>query len=137
MKKIIVPGLVAGIAMLVVGMIISKLFNLAVPTLMAEYQNPALFRTRLDPQMLLFFAWPFVLGLALALVWNKVKGVIPGRLLTRATQFGLGYWIVASIPGMLITYASFPVSPLMVTSWTVGGFFQAIAAGAVLAKING
>lgn len=135
MRKVLIPGLVAGAAMLIVGMLLSQLINLAFPALMDQYQT-VLFRPWEDPLMSLYFAHPFVLGLALAFVWDKVKGLLAGGLLKRATHFALVYFMVATIPGMLISYSSFPLSLLMILSWTVSSLLQALAAGLVLAKLN-
>ena len=135
MKKILIPGLVAGVAMLIAGMIVSQLINLAFPALMEEYKA-ALFRPWEDPLMSLYFAHPFVVGLALAFVWDKVKGLLSGGPLKRATNFALAYFIVATIPGMLISYSSFPLSILMILSWTLSSLIQAWTAGLVLAKLN-
>ncbi|MBU0671961.1 MAG: hypothetical protein KJ732_02910 [Candidatus Margulisbacteria bacterium] len=135
-KKVLLPGLVAGVVLLIVGMGWSFLLNAIFPGLAAEYQNTALFRPWEDPLMSVFFAYPFVLGLALAWVWDKVKGLVSGGIVSRATSFGLGYWVVASIPGMVITYSSFPVSLLMVITWSISGLVQAIVAGLIFAKLN-
>jgi hypothetical protein len=137
MKKVLIPGLIAGLAMLIIGTIVSQLINLAVPSLMSEYQNLGLFRPWEDPLMSLFFLHPFVLGLALAWVWDKTKSLLVGGPMKRATHFALAYLLVAIIPGMLISYSSFPLSLLMVFSWTIGAYLQAFVAGLVFAKVNG
>jgi hypothetical protein len=135
MKKVVIPGILAGIVMLAVGMIVSMIINAIFPALVAEYKA-ALFRPWDDPIMSLYFAHPFVLGLALAFIWDKVKGLISGGPLNRATRLALGFFIISIVPGMLISYSSFPISLLMILSWTVSSFLQVLAAGLVLAKMN-
>lgn len=135
MRKVFIPGLIAGAAMLVVSMILSQLINLAFPALMEQYKA-SLFRPWDDPIMSLYFAHPFVLGLALAFVWDKVKGLLKGVPIKRATHFALAYFIVATVPGMLISYSSFPLSLSMILSWTLSSLLQAWTAGVVLAKLN-
>ena len=137
MKKVIIPGLVAGVVIFIVGMLVSQVFNLIDPSLMAEYKNTNLFRPWEDPLMSIYYAYPFILGLALAWIWDKVKGLTSGSIHSKAVSLALGYFVVATIPGMVITYASFPLSLLMVISWTVGGLVQAYCAGLILAKMNG
>ena len=136
MKKFIVPGLVAGVVMLIVGMLVGQLLHMIFPQLIAEYQNPNLFRPWDDPLMSIYFAHPFIVALALAWVWGKVKGLISGSLGSKATHFALGYWVVATIPGMVISYASFPLSLLIICTWTISSLVQAICAGLVFAKMN-
>lgn len=135
MKKILLPGVLAGIAMLVVGMLISQLINMIFPALIAEYKT-TLFRPWSDPIMSLYFLYPFILGLALAWIWDKIKGVISGTIVQRAGYLTLGYFLVSTIPGMLISYSSFPLSLTMIISWTISGVAQAFCAGLILAKMN-
>ena len=137
MKKILIPGLIAGIAMLVAGMAASILYGMLVPTLMAEYSNTNMFRPWSDPLMQAFFAYPLVVGLALAWVWDKAKGLITGSLVQRALKLTIAYLIVATIPGMFVTYTSFQVSLAMIVGWTISGFVYAFTAGLVLGKMNG
>jgi hypothetical protein len=136
-RKVIVTGLVAGLSMLVVAVGLSFLSNLALPGLMAEYTNTELFRPWDDPLMSIYFAYPFVMGLALAWFWNRVKESFQGgNAWGRGLQYGLAYWIIASIPGMIVTYSSFQVSFLMVLSWTVMGLVQVVVGGMVCAGMN-
>ncbi len=130
MKKLIVPGLLSGVAMLVAGMILNRLYPLIVPALTKEYENPAMFRPWSDPLMMLFFLYPFILGFVLAFLWNK-KIADKNPL-----KFALVYWLIASVPGMFVTYTSFAVSLAMVVSWTLNGFIQAFIAGLVFSRFK-
>ncbi len=136
MKKIIISGLLAGVAMLVIGFGVGYLCGIVFPSLMALYNNTSLFRAQSDPMMSLYFVYPFVLGLVLAWVWDKVKGVMKGAgWAAKGIRFGLAYWVV-SIPGMVISFASFPLSLLMVGTWSAGILVQALAAGLIYAAMN-
>jgi hypothetical protein len=136
MKKVVLPGLAAGAAMLVVALGVGYLLMSLFPWLRAEYMNTSLFRSWEDPLMSLYYAYPFLVGLILAWVWNRVKKLFTGKAWAkRGFSFGLIYWVV-TIPGMLISYASFPISLLMVGTWTVSGLLQALCAGAILAAMN-
>lgn len=136
MKKIILPGLIAGVIILAVGMIINQLFSFIFPSLMAEYASGGLFRAWTEPLMSLYFVYPFFLGIVLSLVWDKTKNLIKEKTVWRkGFVFGMVYWLVA-IPGMIITYSSFKISLLMVVTWTIGILAQAIGAGVVLGKLN-
>lgn len=137
MKKILIAGLAAGLAMLVVSLGLNQLFNAIVPGLSNEYMNPALFRPWNDPLMMLFFLHPFVVGIALSWVWNVFKNIVPGvGAWRKGFNFGLAYGLVTTIPGMLISYSSFQISLWMILSWTIAGLIQTIIAGMVLARMN-
>ncbi|OGD90942.1 hypothetical protein A3D81_00415 [Candidatus Curtissbacteria bacterium RIFCSPHIGHO2_02_FULL_40_17] len=85
--------------------------------------------------MLAFFAHPFVLGFVLAYLWNMTERQMKGKTASqKAWQFAQPYFIVATIPGMYISYTSFQISALMVGVWTITGLLEAYAAGLVFAK---
>jgi hypothetical protein len=135
MKKTILFGLLAGVIMLAVGMLISQMFHAVSPSLKAEYENPNLFRPWSDPLMMLYFVHPFMMGVILAWVWSKIKTVLNAELgLLSGINFGLAFWCCTSIPGMFITYASFPVSFLMVFSWLFSNLVQMLCAGILFSK---
>jgi len=135
MKKAILSGLLAGLVMLVLGLAVGRLFDLFAPGLVAEYNNPALFRPWSDPLMSLYFLQPFLVALILAWFWTKLKGLVRGtNALEKGLFFGLAYWLLI-IPGMLMTYSSFPLSLLIVFSWTVIALIQGLAAGWIFAKM--
>ncbi len=139
-KKVILPGLAAGVAMLVIGMGLNQALMFAFPSLNAEYNNTNIYRPWSDPAMSLYFLYPFVLGIVLALAWDKVKVVFKdfkeGDCIRRGASFGFGIWAISSIPGMLVTYSSFQVSALVTATWTLSGLVNGVVAGIIFAKLN-
>jgi membrane protease YdiL (CAAX protease family) len=137
MKKVLIPGLVAGLVMLIVAMGFGILLNTLFPSLQAEYEDTELFRPWDDPLMSVYFIYPFVLGITLAWAWNKTKGLIKEkRPWKRGIHFALAFWLVATIPGMIITYSSFPVSLELTISWSISSLLQVVCAGVVYSKLN-
>lgn len=135
--KLVLQGLLVGVGIFVISIVISFLSQLIAPGITAEYTNQSLFRPWTDPLMSLYYVYPFILGIILSYVWDKTKKVIKGNgYYERGLRFGLWYWFASSIPGMFITFSSFQVSLPLVLSWSIGGFFEAIIAGVLLAKIN-
>ncbi|OGZ65638.1 MAG: hypothetical protein A2812_03405 [Candidatus Staskawiczbacteria bacterium RIFCSPHIGHO2_01_FULL_36_16] len=134
-KRILVSGLLAGLVIFIASMLTSKIFGVIFPWLNAEYQNESIFRPWSDPLMLLYFLYPFLLGIILAWFWQKTKNVF-GDNLKGGASFGIAYWIVSSIPGMFITYSSFQVSLLMVISWSLAGLVSAVLAGIIFVKLD-
>lgn len=123
-------GIIAGIVLLIVGMGFNWLFGVIFPSLMTEYQNTAIFRPWDDPLMTAYFGYPFILGIVLAYLWDKVKANNP-------LEFAKLYFVIATIPGMFISYTSFQLSPLMILTWTLVGLLQAYVAGVVFTKVKG
>ena len=135
-KKVLVAGIIAGFANLVVGMVLNQIYNFLAPSLSQEYLNSALFRPWNDPLMSLYFAYPFVLGIVLAWFWNMTKALVKGNSeFEKAYKFGFVYWLIAGLPGMFITYSSFPVTFTMILAWSVSGLVEAVVAGFVFVKM--
>lgn len=136
MKRIILVGLLAGLAMLVVAMITNFLFVFLFPALIGEYNNPYLFVPWTELRFSLMYVYSFLLGILLAWVWYHVKGVIKAKgFVEKGIRFGVIYWIVSSIPGLVITYGTFPISLVMFSSWLVGCLVQVMCAGVIYAKL--
>ncbi|MFA4891153.1 MAG: hypothetical protein WC604_02260 [Candidatus Gracilibacteria bacterium] len=134
MKKALLFGLLTGILLLAVGMGLNYLLGALFPQLMAEYENVAIFRPWDDPKMSLFFIYPFLVALLLAFAWTKHKNAFQGSTLKKGLIFGLTYFAIATIPGMLVSYSSFQVSALMIGGWTLSGLLDGIIAGLIYAK---
>ena len=135
MKKIIGVGLLAGVLMLITGMLTGQVFHFFIPSLKEEYLNPNLFRPWSDPIMSLYFLHPFIVGVIFAWIWNRTKQLFPGNTVReKGLRFGLIYWMI-SIPGMLISYSSFPVSLLLTFSWSISNLVQGICAGLLFSKM--
>ena len=110
--------------------------SLFFPSIMDEYKNQAIYRSWADPKMSLYYLYPFVFGIVAAWAWSKVKTAIPGQGLVRGAKFGIGYWILASIPGMFITYSSFQVSLVITFDWLIGGLINGLVAGWIFSKMD-
>ena len=135
MKKVIPIGLLAGLLILIVGMLISQLFQLAAPELKSEYENTELFRSMNDPIMSLFYIHPFVLGMFFSWVWNLTKRLfMQQHIWQRGSVFGVIYWLT-TLPGMLISFSSFQVSLTMVVSWSLAALVEGVLAGILCAKM--
>lgn len=122
--------------MLAASMVLNQLYNFIFPAVSQEYLNPSLFRPWTDPLMSFIFIHPFVVGLILAWVWDKTKDLFTDKnWMLRGKKFGLVYWIIF-LPGMFISYSTFPVSFSMIMVWSLNGLVQAIVASWVFAKKN-
>jgi len=135
--KIIKVGLAGGLVMFILSMVMGKVIGVLFPSLMAEYANPGLFRPWSDPLMSLYFLYPFVEGLVVAFVWEMVKELCTEKdWVKRGICFGFLFWLLTNITGMLISYSTFPVSFLMIVSWSLSSLVQMLGAGLVNAKMN-
>ena len=110
MKKIFGAGILAGIAILASDLVVGKFFEFIFPAIKGEYQS-GVFRPWSDPRMMLYFLYPFIVGLILAFAWSKIKIFFTDKTtLNRGMNFGLLAWLFFVLPGMFVTYTSFVVS---------------------------
>lgn len=136
MRRVFFIGLLAGVTMLIVSLAWGAVASMAWPQLATAYQEGQVFRPWSDPLMSIFFLHPIMVGVIMAWLWSKTKHLLKIALpLKHGVAFGLIYWAV-SIPGMIISYATFQISLLMVLSWTLNGLLQAIVAGIIFSYFD-
>ena len=120
-------GLLTGTLLLIFGLFFNWFSGLIIPGLSSQYQSPGLFRPWQDPLMMAYFLYPFIFGIVAYYLWEKLKK-------PKTMEFAKTYFIIATIPGMFITYTSFKVSLEMVLLWSVSGYLQAIIAAWTFSK---
>jgi len=130
MKKVSLAQFVAGLAMTVIELVISFAMSAIWPAIKVEYANSLMFRSWSDPAMMFYFLYPFILAVMLARIWHWALPLNPNW-----QKFGFLGFLTLTVPGMLITYASFQISATMVISWTITGFLQLFFASWLFAKI--
>lgn len=134
MKKIILPGLVAGVVLFILSYAVLYITINFFPKLVESYYDPIFWPG--NERAILFFAHPFVLSLALAWFWDRFKDMFKGNMLIRGIEMGLLYGVVATLPSMWITFSAIHVSLVMVLSWFAYGLLQATVAGLIFSKMN-
>jgi len=134
MKKIIASGLIVGIVLLALSILALYATIWFFPKLATQYYDPAF--DNQENRYLLYYAHPFVIGLALAWFWDRFKGALKGSFLTKGIEFGVIYALVAIFPVMWLTYSALSVSLAMVGTWVAFGLLQGVVAGLVFEKAN-
>lgn len=128
-------GLIAGIAMLLVMVIVSYGFMFLFPQVSEEYSTE-LFREWSEPLSYLFYLHPIILGLIMSWVWGLVSITMKGNEITKAVNFTLVFFLIAQIPGMFISYTTMNISLLMLMSWMLPNFTQIFAGSLILSHMN-
>jgi hypothetical protein len=136
MKKSFVILLLAALIMVAAAFIVSILFDAVFPSLKVAYENEQIFRPWNDPWMYVFFLQPFILTGAVMWIWDRIREQFAGSIGRKAMNLTLIYFMVAVIPGMLMSLSTFKVSLLMVLTWTVSSFFQFWLASLVIIKMK-
>jgi len=134
MKKIFYSGLIAGASLFVISYGSLFIAIRYIPEFFVSYNNP-LFNSD-GSRDVLFYLHAFIISFALSWFWERFKPLFKGSYLLRGMEFGFVYAVIALLPVMWITFSSLDISILMVSSWFLYGFLQAIIAGIIFAKIN-
>jgi hypothetical protein len=103
-KKVLIAGIAGGILLFIAQFAFSALANSIAP-----YDIFAIggMRQMKDPLMNLFYAYPFVLSFASAIVFDRVKGALGGSCPgCTGLTFGLILILLVTVPGMFVIYSS-------------------------------
>lgn len=134
MKKIIFPGLVAGVVLLILSILGLYINIWFFPDLAMQYFQPTF--NEQSSRIMLYFIHPFIIAMALSWFWNRTKSKLTGSFISRGIEFGIIYSLMATLPSMWLVFSSITVSLTMVITWFVLGVLQAIVAGLVCEKMN-
>jgi hypothetical protein len=134
MKKIIITGLVAGAALLILSVLGLFVTIWVFPTIASQYYDPAF--DMQSSRIMIYFIHPFIISLALSWFWQRFKGALAGSFLTRGIEFGSIYTLVATLPMMWMIYSAMSISLEMVATWFVFGWLQGVIAGLIFEKMN-
>jgi len=134
LKKIILSGLVAGIALLILSVLGLYMTIWFFPDLAIQYFDPT-FNSQSD-RVMLFYFHPFVISMALSWFWSRFKGILTGSFISRGIEFGIIYVLVAAFPMMWLIYSAINVSLGMVATWLLLALGQGIVTGLVFEKMN-
>ena len=134
MKKIIVPGIVAGFVLLILSVAGLYATIWLFPGLAMQYFDPAF--DMQSSRVMIYNLHPFVIAMALSFFWGRFKTVLTGSFLTRGIEFGIIYSLVAVFPMMWLIYGAMSVSIEMLATWFILAVLQGVIAGLVFEKLN-
>jgi hypothetical protein len=132
-KTIVVSGIVAGIVVLALSMVVSTaiqtLFDYNVMTL-------AGMRSVNDPVSMLFFLHPFVVGLAMAVLYDFTKKSFTGTSIRKGIVLGLLGWLVYGIPSAFIVFSSMDYPIGFTVNSVIGSLVYMLGAGITITKLS-
>jgi hypothetical protein len=134
MKKIILSGFIAGIALLLLSILGLYLTIWLFPGIAMQYFHPA-YDTQSE-RLVLYYLSPFLISFVMSWFWQRFKTLLTDSFLTRGIELGLIYVLIAPLPMIWLTFSSMHVSLEMAASWLVLSLIQGIAAGLIFEKIN-
>jgi len=133
-KKGVEGGIAYGIIATLMMFLLTFTYNLAGINLLSLYYGPAFLP--MSAMNAMYFV-PFVAGFLYALVYGVVRSALPGRKLEKGLAFGFIIWLIATLPGMLMTAATMTVPSVLVVEWTFTMLANLVTGGAAIAWIYG
>jgi hypothetical protein len=132
-KTIVMSGLVAGIVVLALSMIIST-----VTQVLFDYNVLALagMRSVNDPVSILFFLFPFVVGVAMAILYDFTKKSFTGTATRKGVVLGLLGWGVYGIPSAFIVFSSMDYPLGFTVNSVIGSLVYMLGAGITITKLS-
>jgi len=134
-KKGVVAGLLAGIAMVLMDSIV---WSVTQGYLAPLYAASAPVWKPMEPMSVwLAQMWTLTIseGVLFGLVYSVLYNGIPGKNINRGLIYGVIIWLVGIVPGMGFTYISMAVPTPIIASWLFGGLIDLLVMGAVLAFV--
>jgi hypothetical protein len=132
-KKILISGIVAGIVVLVLSMIISSvtqtLFNYNLLSLEGM-------RSVNDPVSVLFFLFPFVIALAMAMLFDFTRRSFTGTAMRKGIMLGLLGWMVYGIPSAFIVFSSMGYPIGFTVNSVIGSLVYMLGAGITITALS-
>jgi hypothetical protein len=132
-RAVAVSGLAAGIVALALSMVISTatqaLFDYDVMTL-------AGMRSVNDPVSILFFLFPFVIGVAMAILYDFTKKSFTGTATRKGVVLGLLGWIVYGIPSAFIVFSSMNYPLGFTVNSVIGSLVYMLGAGITITQLS-
>jgi hypothetical protein len=132
-KAIIVSGLAAGIVVLALSTVIS----IGTQALL-DYDVMALagMRSVNDPISILFFLFPFVVGLAMAILYDYTRKSFSGTATRKGIVLGLLGWIVYGIPSAFIVFSSMNYPIGFTVNSVIGSLVYMLGAGITITQLS-
>jgi uncharacterized membrane protein len=132
-KTIVISGIVAGIVILALSMIVSTATQA-----LFDYNVLALagMRSVNDPVSMLFFLHPFVVGLAMAILYDFTKKSFTGTAIRKGIVLGLLGWAVYGIPSAFIVFSSMDYPIGFTVNSVIGSLVYMLGAGITITKLS-
>ena len=131
MKKIIIGGILAGLVIIIVGMVFG-----AVSADMYKMSPKALWKPMGGDWFTKMIIFDLLTGFILATVFSIIKGALPGAGLAKGLSFGLIVFFVGTFLGLTMTYLTMAVRTKMIAVWALNGLVNYLLAGLIFQFID-
>ena len=131
MKKIIIGGVLAGVVILLMGMVFG-----ALSSEMYKMSPRVFWKPMGGDWFTKVIIFDLASGLVLACVFSIIKGMLPGTGLMKGLSFGMIIWIVGPLLGLTMTYLTMAIRAKLIAVWALNGLFNYILSGLVFELLD-
>jgi hypothetical protein len=126
MKKIIIGGLLAGIVMLLMGMVFG-----ALSSEMYKLSPKVFWKPMGGDWFTKMVIYDLVAGLLLALTFSIVKKALPGNGSMKGISYGLIIWFVGPLLGLTMTYLTMAIRVKLIAVWALNNLVNYVISGLI------
>jgi hypothetical protein len=131
MKKIIIGGVLAGVVILIMGMVFGALSSEIYKT------SPRVFWKPMGGDWFTkVIIFDLASGLVLACVFSIIKGMLPGKGLMKGISFGMIIWAVGPLLGLTMTYMTMAIRVKLIAVWALNGLVNNVMSGLVFELLD-
>jgi len=130
MKKFLISGFLAGIAVAVISFAVQFLVSLFLPY---DILTLGGMRSAQDPIMLFFFLQSWVLAFAMACAYMFVEKSVKGDFWAKGKVFGFLIFVVYTLPSVWVVFTSMNYPLGFTMTQVIGGLLSTVAAGTIIA----
>lgn len=131
MKKIIIGGLLAGVVILLMGMVFG-----ALSSEMYKLSPKVFWKPMGGDWFTKIVIYDLVTGLVLASVFSMIKGSLPGGGFVKGLTFGLIVWIIGPVLGLVITYLTMAIRLKLLAVWAANGLANYVLSGLIFGLLD-
>ena len=131
MKKIIIGGVLAGLVILLTGMVFG-----ALSSEMYKMSPRVFWKPMGGDWFTKVIIFDLASGLVLACVFSIIKGMLPGTGLIKGISFGIIVWAVGPMLGLTMTYLTMAIRVKLIAVWALNGLVNYLLSGLVFELLD-
>jgi hypothetical protein len=131
MKKIIIGGLIAGLVIIIVGMVFG-----ALSADMYKMSPKELWKPMGGDWFPKIIAYDICSAFVLAWIYSIVKNAIPGANLVKGATYGGLMFIVGPMLGLIMTYLTMAIRSKLIVFWALNSLVNYVLSGIIFDLVD-
>jgi hypothetical protein len=132
MKKIIISGLLAGVVILLLGILFG-----ALSSEMYKLSPRVFWRPMGGDWFMKMAVFDLLTGFVLVFIFSVIKGALPGAGLMKGISFGIIIWVAGPLVGLTMTYLTMAIRMKLIAVWAINDLLNYVISGLIFEWIDG